>query len=154
MVVSSACRGALRHSHQADPSRPVVPRKVLRPRRSGTVLRPRRMRRRCPCSSSPGRLVVTDQCLGPIVECGDKLEYRSASSAVPPTALAESGLMYPSRPVVRPDSSSTLFAQYPAKQLTRVAGSTCASATAAAEPVTAALCRIRSRQGGPDRSYG
>ncbi len=38
MVVSSACCGVLRHSRSADPSRPVVPRKVLQPRRS---------RRRC-----------------------------------------------------------------------------------------------------------
>ncbi len=37
------------------------------------------------------------------------VEYCSASSAVPPMAWAVSGLMSPSRPVVRPDSSSICY---------------------------------------------
>ncbi len=43
----------------------------LRPVVSRTVLRLRQMLRRCPCSSSPSRPVVTDQCVGPVVGCGD-----------------------------------------------------------------------------------
>jgi hypothetical protein len=45
------------------------------------------------------------------------MEYRSASSAVPPMAWADTGLMYPSRPVVRPDSSSILLTSHAAKQI-------------------------------------
>ena len=43
------------------------------------------------------------------------IEYRSASSAVPPMAWAVVGRMYPSRPVVRLDSSSLLPPSYVAK---------------------------------------
>ncbi len=43
------------------------------------------------------------------------IQHRIASSAVPPTAWAVVGPVHPSRPVVRPDSSSILLWSYAAK---------------------------------------
>ncbi len=48
------------------------------------------------------------------------VEYRGASYAVPPMEWAVSGLMSPSRPVVRPDSSSILLTSYAAKHTSHV----------------------------------
>ena len=46
----------------------------------------------------------------------EMIEYRSASSAVPSMAWAVSGLMSPSRPVVRPDCSHTLLMSHMSQQ--------------------------------------
>ena len=59
----------------------------------------------CICYISPF-LCLRRQKLQQAVDAG-RIEYHSASSAVPPMAWVVVGQVYPSRPVVRPDSSSS-----------------------------------------------
>jgi hypothetical protein len=78
--------------------------------------------------------------LGPAVDAEMK-EYRSASSAVPRMAWAVVGLMYPSRPVVRPDSSSILPPPCAAKQLSLSTGSPVLSTVQVRESIGQYLAR-------------
>ncbi len=59
-------------------------------------------------------VVITQRCCPAVV--AEMIEYRCASYAIPPIAWPRVGPMYPSRPVVRPDSSHMLLMSHTAQQ--------------------------------------